>query len=192
MTVTEVAFEAVDIVFGDEPDEALSLLDQGAGRAEILEATGQVIGVAGANVSIEQGEIYVLMGLSGSGKSTLLRCVNGLNRATRGSVLINDSNVFVDVGACDAATLRHLRTRRIAMVFQQFALLPWRTVKENVGFGLEIRGMKRPQREEVIANTLKTVGLDQWADKYANELSGGMQQRVGLARAFATDADISA
>lgn len=190
MNVTEVTFEAVDVVFGDEPDKALKLLDQGAGRADILEATGHVIGVAGADFSIRQGEICVLMGLSGSGKSTLLRCVNGLNQATRGSIRINDNNVFVDVGACDAATLRRLRTRRIAMVFQQFALLPWRTVSENVGFGLEIRGMKRKQRELVIANTLKTVGLDQWADKYANELSGGMQQRVGLARAFATDADI--
>ncbi len=188
--MTEVTFQAVDIVFGDGPGEALRLLDEGADRAAILEATGHVIGVAGADFGIEQGEICVLMGLSGSGKSTLLRCVNGLNKATRGNILVRDKDAFVDVGGCDATTLRLLRTRRIAMVFQQFALLPWRTVKENVGFGLEIRGMKRKQRDLVIANTLKTVGLEQWADKYAHELSGGMQQRVGLARAFATDADI--
>ena len=188
--MAEVTFKAVDIVFGDEPEEALALLDDGAERAEILEKTGQVIGVAGADLAIDQGEICVLMGLSGSGKSTLLRSVNALNKATRGRVLINDNGTEVDVGECDARTLRLLRTRRIAMVFQQFALFPWRTVEENVGFGLEIRGMKRSQRREVIAKTLKTVGLDQWGDKYTHELSGGMQQRVGLARAFATDADI--
>jgi glycine betaine/proline transport system ATP-binding protein len=188
--VAEVRFEAVDIIFGAEPGQALQLLDDGADRASILEQTGHVLGVAGADLAVERGEICVLMGLSGSGKSTLLRCVNGLNKATRGRVLVEDSGEAVDVGRCDAKTLRHLRTRRIAMVFQQFALLPWRTVRENVGFGLEIRGMKRDQRERVIDSMLLTVGLEQWADKYANELSGGMQQRVGLARAFATDADI--
>jgi glycine betaine/proline transport system ATP-binding protein len=130
------------------------------------------------------------MGLSGSGKSTLLRCVNGLNKATRGEVLVHDRDGPVDVTRCDAATLRRLRTHRIAMVFQQFALLPWRTVAENVGFGLELRGMARPERDRVVAEKLKLVGLEQWRDKYAHELSGGMQQRVGLARAFATDADI--
>jgi glycine betaine/proline transport system ATP-binding protein len=188
--VDEVTFQRVDIVFGETPEKALHLLDQGADRQAIQEATGHVIGVAAADFAIEQGEICVLMGLSGSGKSTLLRAVNGLNKPTRGQVLVNDNGGSVDVAACDATTLRLLRTRRIAMVFQQFALLPWRTVKENVGFGLEIRGMKRAQRDQVIANTLKTVGLEQWADHYAHELSGGMQQRVGLARAFATEADI--
>jgi glycine betaine/proline transport system ATP-binding protein len=188
--MAEVSFEKVDIVFGDKPAEALSLLDEGADRAAILEKTGQVLGVAGADLEVERGEICVLMGLSGSGKSTLLRAVNGLNKVTRGRVLVEDSDEQVDVSRCDNATLRHLRTRRIAMVFQQFALLPWRTVRENVGFGLEIRGMKKGQREKVIEGVLRIVGLEQWADKYAHELSGGMQQRVGLARAFATDADI--
>jgi glycine betaine/proline transport system ATP-binding protein len=119
-----------------------------------------------------------------------LRCVNGLNKATRGEVLVDDANGPVDVTRCDPATLRRLRTRRIAMVFQQFALLPWRTVAENVGFGLELRGMAKAERDRVVAEKLKLVGLDQWQGKYAHELSGGMQQRVGLARAFATDADI--
>jgi glycine betaine/proline transport system ATP-binding protein len=186
----EVDFRHVDIVFGPDPKPALELLDQGAERDAILERTGHVIGVADANVSIEAGEICVLMGLSGSGKSTLLRCVNGLNKATRGKVLVDDRDGPVDVTRCDPATLRRLRTQRIAMVFQQFALLPWRTVAENVGFGLELRGMSKPERDKVVAEKLRLVNLDQWKDKYAHELSGGMQQRVGLARAFATDADI--
>ncbi len=189
-TESDVGFEAVDIVFGDDPGKALALLDEGADRAAILEKTGQVLGVADATMAIGRGEICVLMGLSGSGKSTLLRCVNGLNKATRGRVLVHDGHEQIDVTTCDAATLRHLRTRRIAMVFQQFALLPWRTVRENVGFGLEIRGMPRDQRDRVVEEMLRMVGLEQWRDKYAHELSGGMQQRVGLARAFATDADI--
>ena len=188
--MAEVTFEAVDIIFGPDPSEALELLDAGSDRAEILEKTGHVLGVAGADLLVERGDICVLMGLSGSGKSTLLRSVNGLNKLTRGKTLVQDNGEQVDVSRCDAAILRHLRTRRIAMVFQQFALLPWRTVRENVGFGLEIRGMKQAQRDQVIDSMLQTVGLEQWADKHADELSGGMQQRVGLARAFATDADI--
>jgi glycine betaine/proline transport system ATP-binding protein len=186
----EIAFKDVDIVFGPKPEEALKLLDEGGEREAILERTGHVIGVAGARVAIEEGEICVLMGLSGSGKSTLLRAVNGVNKVTRGQVLIDDPGGPIDVTRCDRATLRRLRTERIAMVFQQFALLPWRTVAENVGFGLELRGMARPERDKVVADKLKLVHLDQWAGKYAHELSGGMQHRVGLARAFATDADI--
>jgi glycine betaine/proline transport system ATP-binding protein len=186
----EVDFRHVDIIFGRHPASALELLDRGEGREAILDKTGHVVGVADASIAIEEGEICVLMGLSGSGKSTLLRCVNGLNKATRGEVLVDDANGPVDVTRCDQATLRRLRTRRIAMVFQQFALLPWRTVAENVGLGLELRGMPRAERDRVVAEKLKLVGLQQWRDKYAHELSGGMQQRVGLARAFATDADI--
>ena len=149
-----------------------------------------MLGVHDATLAVEEGEICVLMGLSGSGKSSLLRCVNGLNKVTRGEVLVEESGGTVDVASCDAATLRHLRMSRIAMVFQQFALLPWRTVAENVGLGLELRGMDKAEREQIVADKLKLVHLDQWAGKYAHELSGGMQQRVGLARAFATDADI--
>jgi len=186
----EVDFRHVDIIFGPHPERALELLDRGEERAAILEQTGHVIGVADATIAIEEGEICVLMGLSGSGKSTLLRCVNGLNKATRGEVLVADRNGPIDVTRCDPATLRRLRTHRIAMVFQQFALLPWRTVAENVGLGLELRGMARAERDRVVAEKLRLVGLEQWRDKHAHELSGGMQQRVGLARAFATDADI--
>jgi len=188
--MSAVEFRHVDIVFGDQRKAALRLLDEGADRPAILEQTGCVVGVADASLAIEEGEICVLMGLSGSGKSTLLRCVNRLNRPTRGEILVDDPAGAVDIARCSTRMLRRLRRQRIAMVFQQFALLPWRTVAENVGFGLELRGMSKAERNEVIADKLKLVGLDQWADKYAHELSGGMQQRVGLARAFATDADI--
>ena len=185
-----LTFEAVDIVFGEEAEEALPLIDQGRSRDEILEATGCVLGVAQADLEVQPGEICVLMGLSGSGKSTLLRAVNGLNPVTRGRVLVQDDEDRIDVAACDEATLRRLRTERIAMVFQQFALLPWRTVRENVGFGLELRGLAKAERNRIVEQKLELVGLDQWGDKYAHELSGGMQQRVGLARAFATDGDL--
>lgn len=185
-----VEFRDVDVIFGKEPEAALALLDQGQDRQAILESTGQVLGVAGASLAIQEGEICVLMGLSGSGKSTLLRCVNGLNKVARGQVLVRDGGATVDVVTCDPAALRRLRMNRIAMVFQQFALLPWRSVKENVGFGLELRGMDKAERERIVAEKLALVGLTEWQDKHAHELSGGMQQRVGLARAFATDADI--
>ena len=187
-------FRNVDVVFGKHSAQALALLDAGKTRQEILDATGAVLGAADCNLQIAEGEISVLMGLSGSGKSTLLRCLNGLNQANRGAVLIRDTHAgpggYVDLTRCDAATLRRLRTTRVAMVFQQFALLPWRTVAENVGLGLELSGMPKVQRDKVVAEKLELVGLAQWGKKYAHQLSGGMQQRVGLARAFATDADI--
>jgi glycine betaine/proline transport system ATP-binding protein len=188
--MSAVEFRDVDVIFGKGPKTALAMLDQGADRQKILEETGKVLGVAGASLAIEEGEICVLMGLSGSGKSTLLRCVNGLNKTTRGQVLVRDEDQVVDVASCDPGTLRRLRMNRVAMVFQQFALLPWRSVAENVGFGLELRGMGREERERIVEEKLELVGLEHWKDKYAHELSGGMQQRVGLARAFATDADI--
>jgi glycine betaine/proline transport system ATP-binding protein len=170
--------------------QALSALDAGHSRAQISERTGVVVGVANANLSVPQGSICVLMGLSGSGKSTLLRAANALTPVTRGRVLVHDGQSVIDVAACDARTLRRVRRRHIAMVFQQFALLPWRTVRETVGFGLELRGETKARRHEIVAEQLQLVGLTQWADRYCHELSGGMQQRVGLARAFATNADI--
>jgi len=185
-----VELRAVDIVFGERPAAALALIDQGKSRQEILDATGAVLGAAGVSLTIETGEICVLMGLSGSGKSTILRAINGLNEVARGEVLVADGERTVDVATCSEETLRALRQSRVTMVFQQFALLPWRTVRENVGLGLELKGVPKPERDRVVDEKLAMVGLDKWADKYAHELSGGMQQRVGLARAFATDADI--
>ena len=187
---TAVEFRNVDIIFGESRKQALSMVDNGATRAEILAETGAVLGCAGANLTVKEGEISVLMGLSGSGKSTLLRAVNRLNVPSRGEVFVKDDTGMVDVAHCDAATLRRIRQKRVAMVFQQFALLPWRTVEQNVGFGLELAGVPDAERRERVQRQLKLVGLDQWAHKYAHELSGGMQQRVGLARAFATEAPI--
>ena len=169
---------------------ALDALDAGQTRAAIAEQTGVILGISNANLAIARGEISVLMGLSGSGKSTLLRAINGLNPVTRGEVLVCDGDSMVNVANCDAAALRRVRRQRVAMVFQQFALLPWRTVRENVGFGLELRGERAEQRRRIVEEQLELVGLSQWADRHCDELSGGMQQRVGLARALATNAEI--
>jgi len=185
-----VEFRSVDILFGRRQAEALTQLDGGASRDDILRDTGCVLGAAGVSLSIDRGEISVLMGLSGSGKSTLLRAVNRLNKVTRGQVLVEHEGRSIDIASCDETTLRAVRRGTVSTVFQQFALLPWRTVRENVGFGLELRGVSARQRSRVTDEKLAMVGLSQWADKYAHQLSGGMQQRVGLARAFATDAEI--
>lgn len=185
-----VEFDNIDVIFGDRQSESLKLLDEGKTREEIAKVTNNVLGVADVSFNVPQGEICVLMGLSGSGKSSLLRCVNGLNKVSRGSLRVYDGDWSVDVTKCDGPTLRKLRRECVAMVFQQFGLLPWRTVAENVGFGLELRGLAPKERRDIVDEKLALVGLDQWADKYAHELSGGMQQRVGLARAFATDAPI--
>jgi glycine betaine/proline transport system ATP-binding protein len=193
-----IDFRRVDILFPRETGRkrerslraALAKLDAGASREEILADCGVVLGVAGASLAIEPGEICVMMGLSGSGKSTLMRAANGLNAVTRGQVLVSDAAGPIDVARCSAEDLRRLRRERIAMVFQQFGLLPWRTVAENVGLGLELRGEAPAERQRVVERQLELVGLSQWATRSVGELSGGMQQRVGLARAFATNADI--
>ncbi|MCY6379502.1 choline ABC transporter ATP-binding protein [Hoeflea prorocentri] len=185
-----VSFKDVDIVFGPDPESALPLIDKGESRETIQRETGQVLGVAGANLDVREGEIIVLMGLSGSGKSTLLRAVNGLNPVIRGETHVDNGETHVDPQRCSPRELRQLRMERVAMVFQQFGLLPWRSVSDNVGFGLELSGMSIAKRKARVAEQLELVGLSQWADRRVNELSGGMQQRVGLARAFATGAPI--
>ena len=185
-----VEFDKVCIVFGDNPNRALPLMDEGQDRSTIQKSTSQVLGVHDCSLSVAEGEILVLMGLSGSGKSTLLRAVNGLNPVVRGEVRVREGDATVSVTKANAATLRRLRLSQIAMVFQAFGLLPWRTVRENVGLGLELAGIKPADRREAVDRQLELVNLTQWAERKVGELSGGMQQRVGLARAFVTDAPI--
>ncbi|SDO39780.1 glycine betaine/proline transport system ATP-binding protein [Lutimaribacter pacificus] len=188
--MSAVSFHNVSIVFGDRPDSALPLMDQGKSREEVQRDTGQVLGVHDCSLEVAEGEILVLMGLSGSGKSTLLRAVNALNPVVRGHVELATPEGRVNVTRADAATLRRLRQKTVAMVFQQFGLLPWRSVRENVWLGLELAGMAKPDRSARTDEELALVGLSDWADRKVAELSGGMQQRVGLARAFATRAPV--
>ncbi|MDR6816635.1 glycine betaine/proline transport system ATP-binding protein [Neorhizobium sp. 2083] len=185
-----VVFDKVDIVFGDKPERALAMVDQGKTRDEISAATGIVMGVANASLTIREGEILVLMGLSGSGKSTLLRAVNGLAPVVRGNVSVATPSGPVDPYKSNPKVLRDLRMHNVSMVFQQFGLLPWRTVSENVGFGLELAGVADAERSKRVGEQLELVNLTKWAGRKVGELSGGMQQRVGLARAFATGAPI--
>lgn len=185
-----VEFDNVSIVFGDKPEQALPLMDKGQSRSEIEAATGQVLGVHDCSLNVAEGEILVLMGLSGSGKSTLLRAVNGLNPVVRGSVTVNDGAWSANVQSCSAPDLRKVRRECVSMVFQQFGLLPWRSVRDNVALALELANVPRDERLERADRQLALVGLSDWADRKVGELSGGMQQRVGLARAFVTEAPI--
>ena len=188
--MTAVRFDNVSIVFGKDPGRALAMADQGKTRDEISAATGLVLGVANASLDIQEGEILVLMGLSGSGKSTLLRAVNALAPVVRGDVQVYSGGSETNPYKCPPQKLRDLRMHKVSMVFQQFGLLPWRTVAENVGFGLELAGVAEDERKKKVGEQLELVNLARWADRKVQELSGGMQQRVGLARAFATGAPI--
>jgi len=185
-----VEFNKVNIVFGDHPERALPLMDQGQSRSEIQKATGQILGVHDCSLTVGRGEILVLMGLSGSGKSTLLRAVNGLNPVCRGSVTVHDNGWSCEVGTANPPDLLRVRRECVAMVFQQFGLLPWRTVRENVGLGLELAGVAPDEIGQRVDRQLALVGLSERAEAKVGELSGGMQQRVGLARAFVTEAPI--
>ena len=188
--MSAVLFDNVSIIFGPNPQRALDMADVGRTRDEISAETGLVLGVANASLEIKEGEILVLMGLSGSGKSTLLRAVNGLAPVVRGDVRVLNEGRTTNPYTCSPQQLRDLRMHTVSMVFQQFGLLPWRTVAENVGFGLELAGVSEADRRRAVGEQLELVNLTQWADRKVNELSGGMQQRVGLARAFATGAPI--
>ncbi len=173
-------------IFGSSPDHILSTLDKSASRADVLSDTGHVIAVREVNLEIAEGEIFVVMGLSGSGKSTLIRCLSRLIEPTAGQVMING----VDVTTMDEEQLRTLRRQTVSMVFQRFGLFPHRTVVDNVCYGLEVQGVSSEERTAVSNEILKMVGLEDWANHYPHELSGGMQQRVGLARALAVDPEI--
>jgi glycine betaine/proline transport system ATP-binding protein len=182
----KVKVEHIYKVFGPSPEEAVRLLQEGASKDAILQETGNVVGVADASFSVAPGQVFMVMGLSGSGKSTLIRCINRLVAPTSGSVYVDDA----DIMALTNSQLRELRRTKMAMVFQHFALFPHKTVTENVEYGLKVRGVNPRQRREKARETLALVGLQGWEDQYPESLSGGMQQRVGLARALATDPEI--
>ena len=188
--MARVIIDRVSVVFGAKKQEALALAQQGASRAEIKNATNTVLGVHECSLEISEGETLVLMGLSGSGKSTLLRTINRLIKPIEGSIYVGNIGQEIDVTNATSENLRFLRTRLISMVFQQFCLFPWRTVADNIGFGLEVAGFSKKERQFIIDEQLDIVGLREWANRMVTELSGGMQQRIGLARAFATGAPV--
>lgn len=185
MTIKIVA-ENLSKVFGDDPGQALDLVRHGKTKDEILSETGQTIGVQSVNFSVEEGEVFVVMGLSGSGKSTLVRMLNKLIDSSDGTIRIDDT----DVHNADAQTLRKVRLEKVSMVFQHFALFPHKTVRENVEYGLKIAGVATRERRDRALAALDKVGLSAWADRRPSALSGGMQQRVGLARGLAVDPEI--
>jgi glycine betaine/proline transport system ATP-binding protein len=173
-------------VYGPKADRIVGSPDAELPRTELLEKTGCVAAVRDVSFDVEQGEVFVVMGLSGSGKSTLVRMINRLHDPTAGQVLIDGE----DVVALDQQRLRELRRQKVSMVFQHFGLFPHRTIADNVAYGLEVRGMDKPERQAKAKDVLDVVGLGAWGSAYPDELSGGMQQRVGLARALATDPEI--
>jgi len=173
-------------IFGPHPEKALGLLEQGLGKEEIHRRTSHAVGVDRASFDVDEGEIVVVMGLSGSGKSTLVRCLNRLIEPTAGTVTVDGR----DVTSMPVDELRRLRQRSFGMVFQNFALFPHRTVLQNAAFGLEAMGVPRAERERQAMVSLERVGLAEWAASRPAQLSGGMQQRVGLARALSLDPDI--
>jgi len=173
-------------IFGPDPQNTLTAIKDGMTKEEVLEETGHVIAVRNVSFDVNEGEVFVIMGLSGSGKSTIVRCLNRLIEPTKGKILVGD----VDLAAMDEAELREARRHKISMVFQHFALFPHRTVIDNVAYGLEVQGMHKAERREKANDVLDMVGLKGWESNYPHELSGGMQQRVGLARALAVDPEI--
>ncbi|MBF6631062.1 MAG: glycine betaine/L-proline ABC transporter ATP-binding protein ProV [Comamonas sp.] len=182
----QIRIENVFKVFGEQPKQALSLVRQGLSKQQILEQTGQSIGVFDANFTIEAGEIFVVMGLSGSGKSTLVRMLNRLIEPTSGRIVVDGQ----DINQLNDKDLRALRRKDISMVFQSFALMPHMSVQDNTAFGLEMAGVEPATRQQAAQAALEQVGLAGWGPSYPDELSGGMQQRVGLARALASDPSI--
>jgi len=170
-------------IFGDEPAQALTMMERGASREEILKATGHVLGVHNVSFEVGPSETFVVMGLSGSGKSTLVRCVNRLIEPTAGEILIDGEDIL----KADSESLRQMRLHKFGMVFQHFALFPHKSVCENVEYGLKAQGMAPAERRERAMHWLETVGLGAWADNPPDSLSGGMKQRVGLARALAVE-----
>ncbi|HBY90345.1 MAG: quaternary amine ABC transporter ATP-binding protein [Ruoffia tabacinasalis] len=184
--MSKLRVENLTKIFGDNEKEALDLMNQGKTKEEILAATGATIGVNQATFDVKAGEIFVIMGLSGSGKSTLVRMLNRLIEPTNGNVYIDEANV----SPMNKNDLRDIRRKKISMVFQNFGLFPHRTILENTEYGLEVQGVPRAERQKKAEQALDNAGLLPYKDQFPDQLSGGMQQRVGLARALANDPDI--
>jgi glycine betaine/proline transport system ATP-binding protein len=182
----KITAENVYKIFGPEPERALEMSQQGASKDEVFRETKSVVAVNDISFQVPEGQIFVVMGLSGSGKSTLIRCLNRLFEPTDGKIYIDD----FDVTAANEEELRQVRLKRMSMVFQHFALFPHMTVWENAAYGLKARNVDVEERRERAVSALKSVGLDAWADSYPKSLSGGMQQRVGLARALAVSPEV--
>lgn len=185
MTV-KISVEHLTKVFGPNPKAILPKIESGMSKEEILKDTRHTVGVYNVSLEINEGETFVVMGLSGSGKSTLIRCLNLLIRPTAGKITVDGENILNYKGP----ELREYRQKKVAMVFQHFGLFTHRSVIDNVEYGLELRGIPKKERSEIARQTLATVGLEGWENSYPSELSGGMQQRVGLARALANDPEI--
>lgn len=184
--MSEIKVDKLTKIFGKRPKEAVGLLEENKTKDEILEETGMTVGVNQASFEVQDGEVFVIMGLSGSGKSTLVRLLNRLIEPTSGDVWIDGDNV----AEMNKEQLRQLRRKKMSMVFQNFALLPHKSILQNAEYGLEIQGINKEERAKTAKESLELVGLGGYLDKYPSELSGGMQQRVGLARALANDPDI--
>ena len=182
----DIQVKNLNVIFGKRKKEALRLLNEGYSKADILDKTGCTVGVYDASLDIKEGEIFVVMGLSGSGKSTLLRCFNRLIDPTSGTIVMDGKDII----KTSETELRELRRKKMTMVFQHFGLLPHRTVSSNVGFGLEIQGVDEESRIKTAYETIETVGLKGYEEQMTGQLSGGMQQRVGLARALATNPEV--
>lgn len=182
----KICIEHLIKIYGEKPHAALKMFRDGKSKDDILKATLHVLGIADVSLTVNQGELFVVMGLSGSGKSTLVRCINRLINPTSGHIYIDGE----DVAHVNEKRMREIRLTKVSMVFQRFGLFPHKTVVENVEYGLLVRGMDKHSRRQKTLETLELVGLGQWADYLPDSLSGGMQQRVGLARALATDAEI--
>lgn len=184
--MSKVTVKHVTKVFGKKAKQALDMVQENRSKIEILEKTGATVGVYDANFEVNEGEIFVIMGLSGSGKSTLIRLLNRLIQPTSGNIFIDG----IDIANIDKKELREVRRTKMSMVFQNFGLFPQRTIFENTEFGLEIRGVDKAEREKRVLKALENSSLLPYKDQYPNQLSGGMQQRVGLARALANDPEI--
>lgn len=183
---TKIKVENLYKIFGKNPKEAREMLEQGYKKDEILKKTGQTVGVNNVSFDVNEGEIFVIMGLSGSGKSTLIRCLNLLNKPTSGKIFVNGENI----SAYNKNQLKKFRQDKMAMVFQNFGLFHHRTIQGNVEYGLEIKKVPKEERAKIAKEMIKSVGLEGWEDSMPKQLSGGMQQRVGLARALANDPDV--